>query len=69
MEKLKILDNDDLIRDVSTNAVLSKDNDSLLKYRARREKEKQLRGEVDNLKEELSEIKNLLYKLVKENNK
>lgn len=69
MEKLKIFENEDLIRDVASNAVLNKDNDSLAKYKARREKEKQLRSEVDQLKEDISEIKNLLYKLVKENNK
>lgn len=69
MEKLKIFENEDLIRDVASNAVLNKDNDSLAKYKARRDKEKQLRNEVDQLKEDISEIKNLLYKLVKENNK
>lgn len=69
MEKLKILDNENLIRDVSTNAVLNNDNDSLMKYKARREKEKELQEQVKSLKEEFSEIKNLLYQLVKEKNK
>jgi hypothetical protein len=70
--KLKILDNEHLVRDVKTNAVLNTDLSSLEKYRTKREREKKVSSaitELDNMKDEIKEIKSLLYQLLKEKNK
>jgi hypothetical protein len=70
--KLKILENEHLVRDVKTNAVLNTDLSSLEKYRAKREREKKVSStitELDNMKDEIKEIKSLLYQLLKEKNK
>ena len=64
MNKVRIENHEELVRDVKTNAVLNTDNDALQKYRARRDKERQLREDVDSLKTDMSEIKQLLQQLV-----
>jgi hypothetical protein len=69
---LKILDNEHLVRDVKTNAVLNTDLSSLEKYKAKREREKKVSStinEIENMKDEIKEIKSLLYQLLKEKNK
>lgn len=53
-----------LIRDTKTGAVLNKDLSSLQKYRAKREKDRQMRQEFEQMKQDMSEIKTLLHKLV-----
>ncbi len=53
-----------LIRDTKNGAVLNKDLSSLQKYRAKREKDRQMRQEFDQMKHDMSEIKTLLHKLV-----
>lgn len=72
-DKLKIVDHDDLVRDTKTQAVVSTDLSSLEQYRARRNRQFEMDeklGEIDNLKAEISEIKDLLHLLVdRENNK
>jgi hypothetical protein len=53
---LKILDNEHLVRDVKTHAVLNTDLSSLEKYRAKREREKKVSSaitELDNMKDEI----------------
>jgi len=71
MDKLKIEDNEALVRDVKTNAVLNTDLDSLYKYKMKRKKEKEaenLKHDVASLKDEMASIKELLIQLVKEKN-
>ena len=60
----KIVDNEDLVRDTETNAVLNTDMTALEQYRARREKFRQQQEEFETLKDEVSEIKQLLLQLV-----
>lgn len=57
-------------RDEKSNAIVSVDNSSLAAYKAARAKEKQINNvmeEVQDLREELTEIKNMLKALVNGN--
>jgi len=64
MKAVKIKDNEDLIRDTKSNAVLNTDMSSLEKYRARRNKERQMSSDVDELKQRMTNIEQLLQQLV-----
>ena len=64
MKVLKIKDNEDLVRDTKSNAVLNTDMSSLEKYRARRDKERQMSSDVDELKQRMTNIEQLLQQLV-----
>ena len=64
MEVVNIKDNEDLIRDVSTRAILNSDMSSLEKYRARRNKEREMNDDVQNLKQDVNEIKSMLRQLL-----
>lgn len=61
---VKILDEENLVRDTRTNAVLNNDTSSLEKYKAKRNREIQLRDDVDHLKQQMTEIEKLLRQLV-----
>ncbi len=75
MEKLKIVDNEDLVRDVKSQAVLNTDMTALEKYRAKRKRDNEISHsleEMKSLKTEVAELKEMLtqlYQLVKEKNK
>lgn len=73
VDKLKILGNEDLVRDTKSNAILNTDLDALNKYRAKRARDMKINNmaeEVDTLRQEMTEIKSLLMQLVqRENNK
>lgn len=65
---VKIKDNDGLIKDLSTGAILNTDRTAILRHeKIKREAEKEVRreNEINNLKSEISEIKQLLQMLVK----
>jgi len=64
MKVLKIKDNEDLVRDTKSNAVLNTDMSSLEKYRARRDKERKMSSDVDELKQRMTNIEQLLQQLV-----
>jgi len=64
MNTLKITDEEELIRDVDTRAVLNSNMSSLEKYKARRNKEREMNDDVQNLKQDVSEIKSLLKQLL-----
>lgn len=71
LDKMKIVDNEDLVRDAKSNAVLNTDLDALDKYKKRRAREKQVNKvveEVDSLRQEMTEIKSLLMQLVQREN-
>lgn len=63
----RVEDNPDLVRDLSTKAILQTNTDKLNEHR---QKKAMLKGvmshgqEIENLKKEIGEIKELLYKLV-----
>jgi len=65
----KIIDHPDLIRDMNTKAVLA---NNIVKYQEHRQKKHFLKNvmnqgeEIENLKKDISEIKELLLKLTKD---
>lgn len=64
---LKVKDNEGLVRDTGSSAILNTDNKSLMAYKARKQKEAMLDRIIQEnaeLKQEFSEIKALLVKLV-----
>jgi hypothetical protein len=60
MKELPIEDNENLVRDQETSAVLNTNNNALQAYKKRREKEM----EIEQLKDDVSEIKSLLKQLL-----
>jgi hypothetical protein len=65
MKTLKIENEEELIRDVATQAVLNNNMSSLEKYKARRNKEREMNDDVQTLKNDMKEIKELLQQLIK----
>lgn len=61
---VKIEDEETLVRDTHTNAVLNTDMSSLAKYKLKREKDRQMKSDIDNLKSDMTEIKQMLQQLV-----
>jgi hypothetical protein len=61
---VKIENEDTLVRDTKTNAVLNTDMTALQQYRAKRDRDRQMIDDVENLKKDMSEIKELLQQLV-----
>jgi hypothetical protein len=60
------------IRDATSNAIINTDIDGLRRYKARKAESRKildLKDEVDSIKNEMSEIKNLLIKLVENQNR
>lgn len=67
MTYVKVKDSEDLVRDTGSSAILNTDNKSLMAYKARRQKEAMIDRIIQEnaeLKQEVSEIKALLIKLV-----
>lgn len=60
MKELPIEDNENLVRDKETSAVLNTNNNALQAYKKRREKEM----EIEKLKDDVNEIKSLLKQLL-----
>lgn len=52
------------VRDTDTNAILNVDNQALVAYKLRKNVNNKLRNDVEELKEELQEIKTLLLKIL-----
>lgn len=63
----KVADNPDLVRDLTTKAILQTNTEKLNEHR---QKKAMLKGvmnhgqEIENLKKEIGEIKDLLYKIL-----
>ena len=62
--KLKVKDNENLVKDTTTHAVLNTDLSSLESYKAHRNKQRQKDAEITRLKEDVKEIKDILQLLV-----
>jgi hypothetical protein len=60
-----IKEKDGLVRDNKNGAVLNTDLNSLQKYRMKRNKDMTMQKEFEQMKQDMSEIKTLLHKLVK----
>ena len=68
----KVTGKDSLVRDERNGAILNVDNNALKSYKMARdnrikqlEKEEKMENEIDNIKSDVSEIKNLLTELIK----
>ena len=68
----KVTGKDTLVRDERNGAILNIDNNGLNAYRVARdnrikqaEKEKRMENEIDNIKSDVSQIKDLLTELIK----
>lgn len=62
--KVKVKDHENLVKDTETKAVLNTDLTSLEAYQAHRNKQRQKDGEIERLKEDVKEIKDILQLLV-----
>lgn len=65
MNIVKVQDHPDLVKDMDSKAVLNTNYASLLEYK----KKHQMSKEIDSLKSDVSEIKNLLNQIVSSLNK
>lgn len=64
---IKIKDNDDLVRDDRSQAILNINKKSLLKdqiYQEKMKREREIDSSINNLKEEISSIKDDLSKIL-----
>ncbi len=64
MNHLKVKDQDHLYRDVNSGAIINTDNSAFEKYKRSKLKFQNMEHELNYLKGEISEIKNLLKQLV-----
>ena len=67
MTYLKVKDNEELVRDTSSSAILNTDSSGLAQYKARKQKEaaiERIMQEHCELKYEIGEIKDLLRQLI-----
>ncbi len=64
MDHLKVKDQDHLYRDVNSGAIINTDNSAFEKYKRSKLKFQNMEHELNYLKSEISEIKNLLKQLV-----
>ena len=65
MNHLKVKDQDHLYRDVDSGAIINTDNSAFEKYKRSKLKFQNMEHELNYLKGEISEIKDLLKQLVK----
>lgn len=70
----KVKGNTSLVRDISSNAIINMNNSDYVNYMKsqnielqKQNKAKQQEDDINNLKEDISEIKYLLMKLIKDN--
>jgi carbamoylphosphate synthase large subunit len=71
IDKFKVEGREDLVRDSYNKAILSTDKNALQKHREKKEFFKGLLShneDINNLKEEMREIKALLHQIVKREN-
>jgi hypothetical protein len=59
-----VKDDNSFVRDTDTNAILNIDNEALTAYKLRKNANVKLKNDVDELKSELQEIKQLLKKML-----
>lgn len=67
--KVKVKGQPELLRDTKTQAVINTDRTSLEEYKKRRDLARKSREEMDMLKNDVSEIKQMLLQLLQKDNK
>jgi hypothetical protein len=63
-EKIKVQDHEDYVRDSSTNAIINTDIKSYKQYMTKINAQKQTKEDIRDLQNEMSEIKELLIKIL-----
>ena len=63
-EKLKVQDHEDFVRDSSTNAIINTDVKSYRQYMKKINTQRQTKEDIRDLQNEMSEIKELLIKIL-----
>jgi protein subunit release factor A len=67
MKYAKVKENPELIRDMSSKAVLNTNRTALQAYKKKREKQQEIQSAVDdinNLKQDVNELKTLMQRLL-----
>lgn len=70
MQYYRVKDNEDLVRDTSSSAILNTDSVALNSYKAQRQRDRMINQVIEehvHLKTEIAEIKSLLIQLVGKN--
>lgn len=67
--KVQVKDHEDLVKDMQTKAVLNTDLASLQAYKQRRENLRKKERELETLKDQVSELTDLVQKLLAEKSK
>ena len=65
MNYTKVKDSEDLVKDNNSGAILNINNDALRAYRQAREKNMRMHEKVNQMENDISDIKSLLNELVK----
>lgn len=63
---IKVKDHPNLVRDKRSNAILNIDNSAYNKYKQERDQKLQEKKEYEQLKKDVSEIKDLLLKILEQ---
>ena len=63
-EKIKVQDHENYVRDSSTNAIINTDVKSYKQYMKKINAQRQTREDITDLQSEISEIKELLIKIL-----
>tara|TARA_E500000331_G_C17264317_1_gene716544 strand:+ start:628 stop:837 length:210 start_codon:yes stop_codon:yes gene_type:complete len=63
-EKIKVQDHEDYVRDSSTNAIINTDVKSYKQYMSKINAQRQTKEDIIDLQNEMSEIKELLIKIL-----
>jgi len=63
-EKLKVQDHENYVRDSSTNAIINTDVKSYKQYMTKINAQRQTKEDITDLQNEMSEIKELLIKIL-----
>lgn len=67
MDLIRVEDNQNLYRDAGSGAIVNKDSAGYSRYMSEKKRREKERQELDDVKNELAEIKKLLLDLTKQN--
>ncbi len=59
-----VKDDNSFVRDTNNNAIINVDNEALVAYKMRKKANVKLRNDVEDLKCDMQEIKNMLKKIL-----
>lgn len=65
-KEVKIKNENDFVKDLTNNAILNNNIKSLNLYKLKKRKRQQEQQEINNLKEKISQLEEIISKLIKE---